>query len=542
MFYGTPIIQKLQRSHRRVDHSISSKDKLTGRYFYDYFTNVPSYGGNLLVYRQGSTISSHNAVIQEMHIFSPNLLNNFRIGFARVVSLREPPADAPSVNDFGVPIYQPTPKAIQSITISGYFGTGANPTTKLLRNDFSYIDDVSWTHGRHSFAFGALLEKAQLNMVNQSGLPGTFTFSGDTTGSALADFMLGKMRTFMQANGQHVKNRNGVINFYAQDSFRLGRKLTLNYGVRYDPSEPWHDLYRQNQVFYPEDYAAGVKSTVFPNAPAGLMFSGDAGVPYWGTTGDYKNIAPRVGFAYDALGNGSLSVRGGFGIFYDSRFPAFYNDRVLSAAPYAATVALTTPEGPFSNPYLGVPNPFPATFPPAADAQFVLPVQVYSWVPNQKQITPRNYSWNLAVEQSLPWNFVLRSAYVRFARQLSEHGLGRESCRLYAGKYLEHEPAQVLPELFEHLRDQPVGELLVSVRTVQPAETVVARIHHFGQLYVVEGYRHPTVWVGCFNAGEFWLLHAALQLPQFPGGMTVVRPTSTIGMSSLTPMCGRHRH
>jgi Carboxypeptidase regulatory-like domain len=412
VFYGTPIIQNFTESIGRVDHSISQNDKVIGRYYYDVFSNVPSFGGNLLAYRQGSTISSHNAVIQEIHIFSPSLLNDFRFGFSRVVSIRQSPPDTPSVADFGVPVYQPTPKAIQVISVSGYFSTGAIPKSKFPRTAFTYLDDLRWTHGRHSFAFGGLLQKAQLNMVNQSGLPGTFTFSGDTTSSALGDFMLGKLRTFLQSNGQHVKNRYGVVNVYAQDSFRISSRLTLSYGIRYEPSQTWHDLYRQNQVFYPNKYAAGIRSTVFPNAPPGLLFSGDAGVPYWGTTGDYNNVAPRVGFAYDALGDGRLSVRGGFGVFFDSNVPAFSNDRVLSAAPYSASVSLTTPQGPFSNPYLGVPNPFPAIFPPPSNAQFVLPVQVYTWDPNRKFITPVDYGWNLSVEQDLSRGFIMRVAYV----------------------------------------------------------------------------------------------------------------------------------
>jgi hypothetical protein len=410
--YSTPIIQNFDEYIARGDHSITKKDKLVGRYYYDRFYNVGDYGGNLLAYRQGSTVSSHNAVIQEMHIFSPNLLNDFRFGFARIVSIRQPPAGTPTVADFGVPIFQPPINAIQSISIAGYFSTGANPTAKFPRTSFSYTDDLRWVHGRHSFAFGGIFEKDQLNMVNVLGMPGTFTFSGDTSGSALGDYMLGALRTFGQANGQHVKNRYWVLNGYAQDSFRASNRLTLSYGVRYEPSRVWHDMYHQNQVFHPEDYASGTHSTVYPNAPAGLLFSGDAGVPIDGTTGDYRDIAPRVGFAYDVWGNGKTSVRGGFGMFYDSRVPAFSNNRMLGAAPFSATVSLTTPKGPFSNPYLGVTDPFPAVFPPNSSAQFVLPVQVFSWDPNNKLITPRNYMVNLAVEQNLGAGFLSRVAYV----------------------------------------------------------------------------------------------------------------------------------
>ena len=83
MIYSLPLTQNYDEYILRGDHAISASDRLVGRYYYDLFFNVGTYGGNLLAYGQGSTISSHNAVIQEMHIFSPNLLNDFRFAFSR---------------------------------------------------------------------------------------------------------------------------------------------------------------------------------------------------------------------------------------------------------------------------------------------------------------------------------------------------------------------------------------------------------------------------------------------------------------------------
>ena len=412
--YSTPIIQNFDEYIARGDHSFSPNDKLVGRYYYDRFYNVGSYGGNLLAYRQGSTISSHNAVIQELHIFSPTLLNDFRFAFTRIVSIRQPPSNVPDVNDFGSEhLPAASPRRSNPFPSRGIFQLGRFP-----RPSFHAISSRPRTMSTGpaddtASASGGNFEKDQMNMVNQSGLPGTFTFSGDTTGSALADYMLGQLRTFQQSNGQHLKDRYWIINGYLQDAWRVSNRLTLSYGVRYEPQRVWHDQYRQNQVFLLANYAAGTRSRVFPNAPPGLMFTGDAGVPEQGTTGDYRNVAPRVGFAYDVLGTGKLSVRGGFGIFYDSRVTSFFNDRQLSTAPYSASVSLTTPAGPFSNPYLGITNPFPAVFPPAANSSFVLPTQVYSWDPNNKLITPRNYSANLAIEQDLGHGFTSRVGLCR---------------------------------------------------------------------------------------------------------------------------------
>ena len=410
--YDRPISQDYDEFILRGDHSFSANDRLVGRYYYDRYHGMGTYGGNLVAYKDESTITSQNAVLQELHIFGPSLLNDFRVGFARTVSNREPPPGTPSVGDFGVNIFQPPVQTIQSLSVSGYFSTGDLPTAMFPRTSFSWTDDVRWTRGRHSFAFGGVVERDRFNMVNTLGEAGTFTFSGDTTGSALADLMLGQLRTFGQAMGQHVKNRYFMINVYAQDSFRINRRLTLNYGVRYEPSQVWHDAFHQYEIFRADLFNQGVRSKVFPNGPPGELFSGDQGIPEYGAEGDYRNIAPRVGFALDVFGNGKTSIRGGGGIFYDSRLDGMMNNRELGSAPYATSVSFTTPKGPFSNPYLGIANPFPAPFPPPSNAIFTPPVQVYSWDPFSKLTTPRNYNWNIAVEQELAGNWLARGAYV----------------------------------------------------------------------------------------------------------------------------------
>ncbi|MCU1261793.1 MAG: TonB-dependent receptor, plug, partial [Bryobacterales bacterium] len=446
VFFSRPISQDFDEYIVRGDHSFSATDRLSGRFNANRYFGVADFGGNLPAYKDGSTITSKNAVLQETHTFGPHLLNDFRFGFARTVSSRQPPPDTPTVRDFGVNIYQPPVNTIQSLSVSGYFSTGDNPTAIFPRTSFSWTDDVRWVRGRHSFAFGGIVERDRLNMVNTLGQAGTFSFSGDATGLALADLLLGQLRTFGQAWGQHVKNRYLVMNVYAQDSFRVNQRLTLTAGLRYEPSQVWHDAFHQNEVFQAKLFAQGGKSTVFPNAPPGLLFSGDKGIPEYGTTGDYNNFAPRVGFAWDVFGAGKTSVRGGGGVFYDSRVPAFSNKRELGVAPYASSVSLTTPKGPFSNPYLGIANPFPAQFPPASNAVFSSPVQVYSWDPYSKFTTPVVYNWNLAIEQDLTHDWLVRGAYVASrsnhltvtvdqnpAVYIPGSSLGTDARRLYSG-------------------------------------------------------------------------------------------------------------
>ena len=98
-------------------------------------------------------------------------------------------------------------------------------------------------------------------------------------------------------------------------------------------------------------------------------------------------------------------------MFYDARVPGFANNRQSQSTPFSLAVTLTSPRGPFSNPYLGVSNPFPAPLPPPKDTPFPPPVLVYSWSPNDR-LSPVVYNANLAIEHQLAPNWLARIAYV----------------------------------------------------------------------------------------------------------------------------------
>jgi hypothetical protein len=432
-FYSKPIIQNFDETTVRLDHAISSKDRLSLRYFYDRYASVPVYQPtNLVSYTDGSTIPSHNLALQEVHIFNAGLLNDFRMGYTRVASQRGPAANAPDIADFGVKnIFQPTIKAIEAFAVSGAFSVGDLAPAKMPRSTFPFADDLRWVRRRHSFAFGGLYERDRLNVDNLFYEEGNFTFSGDYTGLALADFLTGKIRTLRQGFGQRMRNRYNVLNVYAQDTFRATSRLTLNYGLRFEPSFVQHDLLNQAEEFRADLYTAGVHSTVFPNAPAGLLFPGDPGVTQDIVRGDHNNFAPRLGFAYDLTGNGRTSLRGGAGVFYDSRVPAFSNNRETLISPFSPQVVITGPPGPFSNPYQGIVNPFPSTLPPPKNLTFPPPTLVDSWDPGNKNVTPTIYTVNLTIEHQLRSNWLLRSAFVMTR---SNHLL--DTLELNAAKYI----------------------------------------------------------------------------------------------------------
>ena len=96
--------------------------------------------------------------------------------------------------------------------------------------------------------------------------PGSFSFTSDQVGNALAAFMIGKLRTFNQGAGEFKNNRNLFPAFYAADSWHAAQRLTLTYGVRYEPYFPWNEIQGRVEQFSVAKYQAGIKSQVFPNA------------------------------------------------------------------------------------------------------------------------------------------------------------------------------------------------------------------------------------------------------------------------------------
>ncbi len=298
VFYGQPVAQNFDEMVTRVDHNISDKDRLTGRYFFDRFYNAPFLDlHNYLNNSSFTVIDSHNLMLNETHIFSPTVLNDFRVSYAREASQRGPASGSINASDLGVNIYQPPgDKILESLSVSGIFSISQTDPATFLRNQYNLSDSFSWVRGAHSLNFGVDASRAQVVLRNQFLEPGQFSFTSDYTNFSLASFLLGKVRTFRQGNGEFKDNLVNSFGIYFQDDYHASRKLTLNLGVRYDPFFPWKETRGRVEQFRADAYAAGLRSQMFVNAPPGLLFPGDPGVPQYGIRGSYKNFAPTRGF------------------------------------------------------------------------------------------------------------------------------------------------------------------------------------------------------------------------------------------------------
>src|SRR5260370_39497799 len=116
--------------------------------------------------------------------------------------------------------------------------------------------------------------------------------------------MIGRLQEFFQSNPPPDDLRQWILSVYAQDTYHVSKRLTLNFGLRWEPSFPDPDKYGRGTSFSLPGYVAGQVSKVFPNAPAGLFFKGDAGIPAARWNGKRANFAPRVGLVWNPSGTG----------------------------------------------------------------------------------------------------------------------------------------------------------------------------------------------------------------------------------------------
>ena len=416
VFYSKPVNESFNEEIVRVDHSFSEKDRLMGHYYANKYYQASTWSPTLASeYGDGVNFLVQNALLGETHIFSSTLINDLRFGFHREVNNRFVPPGSPNVADFGVNVWQPTQyKAIESVSVSGFFGTGDNDAATWPRDSWTLADTMRWTKGRHNIAFGFRGDLMRMDEVNDFNEFGTYTFTSFFTGYAMSDFFLGRLSTYLQGSGENRNLRGKWIGLFAQDDIRINKRLTLNLGIRWDPYFPWHDKYGRIDQFRPSGYSAGVVSQVFPNSPPGLYFPGDPGVPTNGVNPVYSNFAPRFGFAYDLFGDSKTVLRGGGGVFYDSAQSAFFNSRMVDQTPWSPALSLTDPVGPFSNPLQGVTQgiPVPPVFPPPSNTGFPRPVLAITEDPYGQYRTPTVFNWNLTVERQLAKDWLGRVAYV----------------------------------------------------------------------------------------------------------------------------------
>jgi len=268
----------------------------------------------------------------------------------------------------------PKGQSVENVNFNGYsIGAAANQLIQA-NNTYQATETFSKVAGSHSLKFGGEFHIDQVNAHPIAQFNGSFVFSGTETGVDFADFLIGVPSQYNQSQLNPFYARNQYMGLFAQDSWRVRPSVTLNYGLRWDRVAPWTEKYNQISTF-----VAGAQSVVFPNAPAGILYPGDPGVPDTLAPVSNLSFSPRVGVAWSPHGGGGLlervlgepgatSVRASFGNFYTA-IDALSISVLAANAPYGTTY--TSPAPPlFATPFVtaadGINNgqPFPYTFAP----------------------------------------------------------------------------------------------------------------------------------------------------------------------------------
>jgi hypothetical protein len=406
-FIGTEtLVENNDQFGVRLDHYLSRADTLNFRYMYSSGPTtdpLSPVGANVPGFPVGEYDRAQNFVTQETHVFSPNTIGVARFSFLRNTFLLDQHLNHESPSDLGF-TYTPTlPLAAGPpfIQIGGYASAG-DPITGpryTYQNTFDVSGSLSWIHGRHEVKFGGGYRRDQINALQGIASNGFFVFSTFPYSDGFASFLSGNPVVFLQGGGDFSRAiRDRAVDAYAQDTYKVTSRLTLNYGLRYELPFPATENNNEVNLFVP-----GAQSQVISSAPAGLLYPGDPGVPAGLIPTQKTAFAPRFGLAWDTRGDAKTVVSAAYGIFYEPYYTGEGGpiQDPVSAPPYLKTQQISFPINSFANPFY-TPNPFSTAFPEPMTLLVVA----------RNLTLPYAQDWNLNIQQSLGADWLLQLGYV----------------------------------------------------------------------------------------------------------------------------------
>ncbi len=389
----------------RFDYQMGSNQSLLGRYMRsDTERTTPRV---IAPVDQRSLATLQDVMVSHNYVISNNVINQARFSINRITA-NPAVTSGLSPRDYGINLANTNPAAagLPSFAIQGFFGGGTSalgdpqqPFVDRVNHVWQVANDLTWIRGRHSMKFGLDVRREAMTIAFINRPNGDMTFSGGRSGNSAADFLLGLPAQVRATTTQAIQDGWGwLFAGYVQDEFRITPSLTLNLGLRYELPTPFVD---KNDAI--TAFRTGVQSQVYPNAPAGLVYPGDPGVPRGVVPTDKNNFAPRVSMAWDPFGDGKTSIRSAFGVFYDALAGQgdFFQSGVLSP-PFTPLVELNTPtpislEDPLAA-VAGPPNPFPRA------------LTIIGW--GDQFESPYAYHFNIGVQRQLGSRIGTEVAYV----------------------------------------------------------------------------------------------------------------------------------
>ncbi|MGA3160000.1 MAG: carboxypeptidase-like regulatory domain-containing protein [Terracidiphilus sp.] len=492
MMYTYPAVHNTYNEGTlKVDYNLSPSQILTFRSYTNLYTQPSSdVPGNMeSAYNHGSWTATFwnqqdyfNNLLQHTWTINPKTVNTISVFMTQMTAhsgAQELGSDGKAMcfsnnsgdsNGVNIGVSEPTGSCYMgALRINSNYGfeSGWDEPSVEVRTTLGLVDTLNKQMGKHSITAG-------IDLMHQHAVENTeyptqpmigFGRSGTGSGKspllatstsvqnddvALADYMVGLAQGYMQGAGEIADVAGWQFGPFIQDDWKVSPNLTVNLGLRWDPNTPPVSQGNRGAAWIPGPYTgsvnigytnstAGQQSTVFTNAPAGLNFPGDPGVPNTLMNSDYGYWEPRIGVAYQPKFLSKTVFHAGFGMFTGPLQYSEYN-HAADVAPFSPTfnfsgwcwpcspdTAIPQTEGviPFDNPWsastAGSPyptSPFPGTFPWASISY--KPAKTIA-IPHGQQVSqvfsrdfklPTTYAWNVSVEQQLTSTTAIHMAYV----------------------------------------------------------------------------------------------------------------------------------
>jgi hypothetical protein len=361
--YSSSALQtnKYDQGDARIDEQVTAKDSIFGRYSIQNTLNIapstypattipgiatPVRLSDEASFAGTSTTPTQHFTAGYTRIMTPNLVNDFRVGFNRY-RLDYVPVDYVQNGNLGNQLglvnsnISPREQNLPIFSPASYLGVGQTRSLPLYRreNTFQELDNVIWTRGTHTIKMGADVRRRQLTIYQTNQGNGRFNFSPAFTdarstpgatgssGDSMASFMLGYGTSIIHDyTFQFPGIRLNEYGAYVADDWRATKKLTINYGLRWDYFSPPDEVQNRWANFNP--------------ATGNMDIPGRNGV---GLTADVrpfrKDFGPRVGFAYQVFEN--TVFQGGAGLFFNASGSESVNMRLNRNTPFGATITET---------------------------------------------------------------------------------------------------------------------------------------------------------------------------------------------------------
>jgi hypothetical protein len=386
----------------RIDHAVSDAVRLMGRYSMNRTQDVPSptfpTEGSPANYP--SEGRQQNAALSYIHTLRPALINEVRLGVNRVYTQAVAPTAGKNFpSQLGIPgVPQDN---FPRINITGFSSVGNDRSRPALTRVTTYqlIDNLTYIHGKHYLKFGFDLRRGDSNNFNPTNASGEFSFgplqtgisTSSATGHPFASFLLGQGSGFQLLPGVSTYLSFPSYDFYVQDDFKATKRLTLNFGIRYEPAFHFTEKYNRITHFNPQRRL--------------LDFAGDDGNPRHFYPNDLNNFGPRFGLAF--RWTNTTVIRMGYGMYFSSAPVASNPGTPLEAPfPYARSFALTAPAFP-SLPLFTL-SAFPGG---ASDFDRTGRTAGENVHFDRNSRAPYMQSWNYSIQHELRPNLALDIAY-----------------------------------------------------------------------------------------------------------------------------------